>query len=115
MQINSTTSTNNSASQITKTTVDGSEGKRDFTLEVYAENGFSVLNRMINILNRRRIRIKKITATEFDEDYRKGYACFVLHTTSEQLSRTRPQIEKLIEVERTVLLENEPLNIKIKQ
>lgn len=88
--------------------------KKDFTLEVYAENGFSVLNRMINILNRRRIRIKKILATELDEDYRKGFASFVLHTTTEQLLRTRPQIEKLIEVERTVLIENEPLKIKIK-
>ncbi|HYK77201.1 MAG TPA: hypothetical protein VEV16_09505 [Daejeonella sp.] len=80
--------------------------KKDFILEVYAENGFSVLNRMINILNRRRIRIKRILATEMEQDYTRGMASFMLHTTAEQLEKTRLQLEKIIEVERTVLLEN---------
>lgn len=95
----------NSNNGMLRITTDG-QGKKDFTLEVYAENGFSVLNRMINILNRRRIRIKRILATEMEDDHRYGMASFVLHTTTEQMQRTRPQIEKLIEVERTVLTEN---------
>jgi acetolactate synthase small subunit len=84
--------------------------KKEFTLEVYAENGFSVLNRLINIFNRRRIRIKSIFAAEMEENYKNGIARFVLHTTEEKLELARPQLEKLIEVERTVLLENEPAN-----
>src|SRR5687767_6374298 len=81
--------------------------KRDFTLEVYAENGFSVLNRLINIFNRRRIRIKSIYAAEMEDNYKNGIARFVLHTSEDKLERARPQLEKLIEVERTVLLEEE--------
>jgi acetolactate synthase small subunit len=37
--------------------------KHDFTMELTAENNFSVLNRIINILNRRRVRIKKLGRT----------------------------------------------------
>lgn len=95
----------NSPNGMVRAAVEG-QVRKDFTLEVYAENGFSVLNRMINILNRRRIRIKRILATELDEDHRYGVASFVLFTSKEQMQRIRPQIEKLIEVERTVLKEN---------
>ena len=77
--------------------------KKDFTLEVFAENNFSVLNRMVNIFNRRRIRIKSILATELEEDYHRGKARFILHTTDDMLQKARLQLEKLIEVERTVL------------
>ena len=81
--------------------------KRDFTLEVFAQNNFSVLNRMVNIFNRRRIRIKSILATELEEDYHRGKACFLLHTTEDMLEKARLQLEKLIEVEHTVILEEE--------
>ena len=36
--------------------------KQEFTLEIHSDNNFSVLNRIVNILNRRRIRIKKLVA-----------------------------------------------------
>ncbi|HEY1024207.1 MAG TPA: hypothetical protein VGE26_03520 [Sphingobacteriaceae bacterium] len=80
--------------------------KKDYTLEVLAENNFSVLNRMVNIFNRRRIRIKSITATELEDDYHRGKASFQLHTTEEMLEKARLQLDKLIEVERTVIIEN---------
>ena len=44
--------------------------KQEFTLELVADNNFSVLNRIINILNRRRVRIKKLMAHENENDFR---------------------------------------------
>lgn len=78
--------------------------KKDFTLIVYAENNFSVLNRMINICNRRRVRIKKLMGYELDDPHR-GEACFILYATEEVALKVQLQIDKLIEVERTVLEE----------
>ncbi len=78
--------------------------KKDFTLIVRAENNFSVLNRMINICNRRRIRIKKMVGYELDDPHR-GEASFILHTTHEAAVKVQLQIDKLIEVEDTVLTE----------
>jgi acetolactate synthase-1/3 small subunit len=78
--------------------------KKDFTLIVHAENNFSVLNRMINICNRRRVRIKKLMGCELDDPHR-GEACFVLHTTAEMAEKVKLQIDKLIEVETTDLSE----------
>ncbi len=80
--------------------------KRDFILEVFAQNNFSVLNRMVNIFNRRRIRIKSIFATELDDDYHRGKATFRVHTSEDMLEKARLQLEKLIEVEHAVLLED---------
>ena len=77
----------------------------DFTLDVFSDNGFNILNRMINICNRRRVRIKSLNAFEFEEDPRKGAACFVLHTTYEMAYKVQQQVEKLIEVEKTNLEE----------
>lgn len=78
---------------------------KDFTLEVYADNGFNILNRMINICNRRRVRIKNLYAFQFEENIHKGAASFVLHTTSEMANKVRLQVEKIIEVEKTHLTE----------
>lgn len=78
---------------------------QDFALDVFSDNGFNILNRMINICNRRRVRIKSLNAFEFEEDPRKGAACFVLHTTFEMAYKVQQQIEKLIEVEKTNLEE----------
>ncbi|HUX84182.1 MAG TPA: hypothetical protein VMV20_03050 [Chitinophagaceae bacterium] len=77
--------------------------KKDFTLEVFAENNFNILNRMINAFNRRRIRIKYLTAYEMEDDFHTGVARFVLYTTEENMSKVRAQVEKFIEVEHTVL------------
>lgn len=76
--------------------------KKDFTLIVYAENNFSVLNRMINICNRRRVRIKKLIAYELDNPHR-GEACFILYTTADVAEKVQLQVDKLIEVEQTRL------------
>lgn len=78
--------------------------KKDFTLVVYAENNFSVLNRMINICNRRRVRIKKLLAYELDNPHR-GEACFILYTTEDVAVKVQLQVDKLIEVEETRLEE----------
>ena len=78
--------------------------KKEFTLSVYAENNFSVLNRMINICNRRRIRIKKLYASEL-ENPRQGVARFILFTSEDSAIKVQQQVEKLIEVEKTELLE----------
>lgn len=78
--------------------------KKDFTLIVYAENNFSVLNRMINICNRRRVRIKKLLGRELDNPHR-GEACFIIYTTEDIAGKVQLQMEKLIEVEETKLQE----------
>lgn len=82
--------------------------KSDFTLIVYAENNFSVLNRMINICNRRRVRIRKLLAHELDNPHR-GEACFILYTTEDVAKKVQLQVEKLIEVEETKLQQGEEL------
>jgi acetolactate synthase regulatory subunit len=46
--------------------------KQDYTLELESDNNFSVLNRIINILNRRRVRIKKMMAHENEANFRRG-------------------------------------------
>jgi len=78
---------------------------RDFTLDVFSDNGFNILNRMINICNRRRVRIKSLHAFEFEKNIYKGAACFVLNTTADIAYKVQQQIEKLIEVEKTKLSE----------
>lgn len=80
--------------------------KKDFTLIVLAQNNFSVLNRMINICNRRRIRIKKLMAYELDNPHR-GEACFILYDTEEMVTKVKLQVDKLIEVEETQVHEGE--------
>ncbi|MEO7314115.1 MAG: hypothetical protein ABIW47_02940 [Ginsengibacter sp.] len=80
---------------------------KDFTLDVFADNGFNVLNRMINICNRRRVRIKSLTAFEFQENIYKGAASFILNTTHDMAFKVQQQIDKLIEVESTKLTSNE--------
>jgi acetolactate synthase small subunit len=73
--------------------------KKEFTMEVMADNNFSVLNRIINILNRRRVRIKKLMAHENDLDFRKGGVIMLLLTTPDMIEKVSTQLEKLIEVE----------------
>lgn len=73
--------------------------KKDFTLELAADNNFSVLNRIINILNRRRVRIKKLMAHENENDFRRGGVILLLHTSEDMIEKVSNQLEKLIEVE----------------
>jgi acetolactate synthase-1/3 small subunit len=73
--------------------------KQDFTLIISADNSFSILNRIVNVLNRRRVRIKRLVALENEEDFRKGIALLLLYTTSDMMEKVKHQIEKLIEVD----------------
>jgi acetolactate synthase small subunit len=73
--------------------------KQEFTLELSADNNFSVLNRIINILNRRRVRIKKMMAHENENDFRRGGVIMLLHTTPDLMEKVITQLEKLIEVD----------------
>lgn len=73
--------------------------KEEFTLEIEAENNFSVLNRIINILNRRRVRIRKMMAHENENDFRRGGVIMLLLTTKDMMDRVTDQLEKLIEVD----------------
>ena len=73
--------------------------KQDFTLEIQADNNFSILNRIVNVLNRRRVRIKKLIAFESEADFRKGIAILLLYTTPDLMEKVKHQVEKLIEVE----------------
>lgn len=73
--------------------------KHDWTLELTAENNFSILNRIVNVLNRRRVRIRKLVAHENTEDIHKGGATLLLYTTPEMMEKVKHQLEKLIEVD----------------
>lgn len=73
--------------------------KQEFTLEIAADNNFSILNRIVNVLNRRRVRIKKLVAHENDDDYTRGGAVLLIYTTADMIEKLKHQLEKLIEVE----------------
>lgn len=73
--------------------------KEDLKMFLTADNNFSVLNRIINILNRRRVRIRTLEAQENPEDFRKGRVSMLIHTTPEMAEKVKLQLEKLIEVE----------------
>jgi acetolactate synthase regulatory subunit len=73
--------------------------KQEFTLEIAADNNFSILNRIVNVLNRRRVRIKKLIATENEEDFTRGGAILLIYTTADLMDKLKHQLEKLIEVE----------------
>ena len=73
--------------------------KQDLMMFLTADNNFSVLNRIINILNRHRVRIRTLEAHENPEDFRKGRVAMLIHTTPEMAEKVKLQLEKLIEVE----------------
>lgn len=73
--------------------------KQDFTLDIAADNNFSILNRIVNVLNRRRVRIKKLIAHENEDDFTRGGAILLIYTTADMIEKLKHQLEKLIEVE----------------
>lgn len=86
--------------------------RTDFIIEVLADNNFSVLNRIINVLNRRRVRIKKLFAHENEANFRKGGATLHLYTTPEMIEKVKQQLEKLIEVESAIYYEGDSLQFE---
>ncbi len=79
--------------------------KKEFTIEISADNNFSILNRIVNVLNRRRVRIKKLQAHENEDDFKRGGAVLLLHTTSDMVEKVKHQLEKLIEVDEVKVYE----------
>lgn len=79
--------------------------KKEYTIEIAADNNFSILNRIVNVLNRRRVRIKKLLAHENEDDFRRGGAVLLLHTTSDMIEKIKHQLEKLIEVDEVKVYE----------
>ena len=75
------------------------EMKKDFTLELLADNNFAVLNRIVNVLNRRRVRIKTRIAHEIESDFTRGGAILLVYTTQDLMEKVNHHLEKLIEVE----------------
>jgi acetolactate synthase-1/3 small subunit len=73
--------------------------KQEFTLEILSDNNFSILNRIVKVLNRRRVRIKKLIAHENELDFTRGSAILLVYTTSDLMEKVKHQLEKLIEVE----------------
>ena len=73
--------------------------KQNFTLEIHSDNNFSILNRIVNVLNRRRVRIKKLIACENESDFLKGDAILLVYTTADLMEKIKHQLDKLIEVE----------------
>lgn len=83
--------------------------KQEYTLEISADNEFSILNRIVNVLNRRRVRIKRLIAHEHEGDFRSGKAIILLYTTPDMIEKVKHQLEKLIEVEEAVYQEGSNL------
>ena len=79
--------------------------KQEYTLILSADNNFSVLNRIINVLNRRRVRIKKMMAHENEDDFRRGGMVLLLFTTADLMEKVKLQLEKLIEVDEVIVHE----------
>lgn len=89
--------------------------KQDFTLEIAADNNFSILNRIVNVLNRRRVRIKRLIAHENEDDFRRGGAILWLYTTTDLMEKIKHQLEKLIEVESANYTEGSELFIELSE
>lgn len=89
--------------------------KLEFTLEIAADNSFSILNRIVNVLNRRRVRIKKLIAYEDEDDFRRGDAILLLYTTADMIEKVKHHLEKLIEVEYARYYEGESMFIELSE
>ena len=89
--------------------------KQDYTLEIGADNNFSILNRIVNVLNRRRVRIRKLIAHEDDSDFRKGVAILLLYTTADMMEKVKHQLEKLIEVDHANYSEGSALYFELSE
>ncbi len=89
--------------------------KQEFTLEIAADNNFSILNRIVNVLNRRRVRIKKLVAHEHDTDFTRGGAIILVYTTQDMVEKVKHQLEKCIEVESATYHEGSSLYYELSE
>jgi acetolactate synthase small subunit len=89
--------------------------KQEFTLEIASDNNFSVLNRIVNVLNRRRVRIKKLIAHEDEGNFTKGGAILLIYTTADLVEKIKHQLEKLIEVEQAIYHEGSTMYYELSE
>ncbi len=89
--------------------------KKEYTLHVAADNNFSILNRIVNVLNRRRVRIKKLIAHENDDDFTRGGAVILIYTTADLVEKVKHQLEKLIEVESAIYHEGSAMYYELSE
>ena len=74
-----------------------------------------MLNRIINVLNRRRVRIRKMIAHENEEDFRRGGVIMLLLTTPDMVEKVKVQLEKLIEVEHVAYHEGSSVYLELSE
>jgi hypothetical protein len=67
------------------------------------------------VLNRRRVRIRKLIAHEDDSDFRKGVAILLLYTTPDLMEKVKHQLEKLIEVDHANYVEGSELFFELNE
>jgi acetolactate synthase small subunit len=89
--------------------------KEEYTLEVAADNNFSILNRIVNVLNRRRVRIKKLIAHENENDFRRGGAIILVYTTADLVEKVKHQLEKCVEVESATYYEGNAMYYELSE
>lgn len=89
--------------------------KKEYTLTISADNNFSILNRIVNVLNRRRVRIKKLIAHENEDDFTRGGAVLLVYTTEDMVEKVKHQLEKLIEVEQATYQEGSHLYYELSE
>ncbi len=73
--------------------------KQNYTIEITSDNNFSVLGRIINVLNRRQVRIRNLIACEDPNDHRRGSATVYVYAQQTMMEHLKKQMEKLIEVD----------------
>ena len=80
----------------------------DFVFEIIAEDGFNVLNRMVNTCNRRRNRIKSLHAFIYSPDNKEATIRLVVYTNWEEAVKIQKLFDKIIEVQKITFYENTP-------
>ena len=81
---------------------------KTFTVSIFTENSIGMLNRITIIFTRRHLNIYSITASETEIKNVHRYT-IVLETTREQVEKVVGQIEKLVDVLKAFVHENEEI------
>src|SRR5688500_8712633 len=87
--------------------------KQNFTLQITSDNNFSILNRIVNVLNRRRVRIRKLIAHENEDDFLRGGEILLVYTKPDLMEKIKHQLEKLIEIEEAKYYEGSELYFEL--
>ncbi len=82
--------------------------EKTFTVSIFTENRTGMLNRITIIFTRRHLNIDSITASESEVDGIHRYT-IVLKTTQEQVRKVVGQIEKLVEVLKAFVYEEQDI------